>query len=87
MSFSVDGATAVSSFVMCSKIHWDMIVPLDNTALTYKILRMFTSHFMTFWKEVSRNPLASLPVKLGWKGTSVQWKRSAPTVMMFAGNT
>ena len=45
----MDGAYAVSSFVMRSTIPWNMFVPLDNTALAYKLLRMFTSHFMTFW--------------------------------------
>ena len=43
-------------------------------------LRMSTSHFM---KEVSWTPLASLPVKLGWKNTFTQRKRSAPSMMMF----
>ena len=35
-------------------------------------------------ERVSRNPLSSLPVKLGWKGTSVQWKRAAPTEIPIA---
>jgi len=29
------------------------------------------------------DPLASLPVKLGWNNTSTQRKRSAPTMLMF----
>ena len=29
------------------------------------------------------DPLASLPMKLGWADTSMQRKRSAPTVLMF----
>merc|ERR1711868_129736 len=81
--FIVDGASAVSSFVMRSPIPWNMVVPPDRTTLAYKPLRMSTSHFMMLWKEVSWIPLASLTMKLGWNNTSAQRKRSAPTVMMF----
>ena len=35
------------------------------------------------WKEVSWNPLASLPVELDWTSTFTQRKRSAPSMMMF----
>ena len=68
------------SFVISSTIFQDMIVPLDNTTLTYKFLRMSALHFM---KEVSWTPLASSLVKLGWQNTFTQWKRLMPTVMTF----
>merc|ERR1711992_370721 len=86
--FMVEGASAVSSFVMRSPMPANMVVPPDNTTLAYKSLRMSTSHFMMDWKVVSWMPLASLPMKLGWKSTSGQRKRSLPTVMMFpSGNS
>merc|ERR1712083_1273376 len=81
--FMVEGANAVSSFVMRSPMPANMVVPPDNTTLAYKSLRMSTSHFMMDWKVVSWIPLASLPMKLGWKSTSGQRNRSLPTVMMF----
>merc|ERR1711971_1198590 len=80
--FIVEGARAVSSFVMRSPIPWNMVVPPDSTTLAYKSLRMSTSHFMIDWNVVSWIPLASLPTKLGWNSTSGQRKRSLPTVMI-----
>merc|ERR1712046_114890 len=80
--FIVDGAKAVSSFVMRSPIPANMVVPPERTTLPYKSLRMSTSHFMMDWKVVSWMPLASLPTKLGWNSTSGHRKRSLPTVMM-----
>merc|ERR1719359_1711370 len=80
--FIVDGARAVSSFVMRSPIPVNMVVPPERTTLAYRSLRMSTSHFMMDWKVVSWMPLASLPTKLGWNNTSGQRKRSLPTVMM-----
>merc|ERR1711939_670797 len=80
--FMVEGANAVSSFVMRSPMPANMVVPPDSTTLLYKSLRMSTSHFMMDWKVVSWMPLASLPTKLGWNRTSGQRKRSLPTVMM-----
>merc|ERR1719379_1964540 len=80
--FIVDGARAVSSFVMRSPMPCNIVVPPDNTTFAYKSLRMSTSHFMIDWNVVSWIPLASLPMKLGWKSTSGHRKRSLPTVMM-----
>merc|ERR1719379_1073284 len=51
--FIVEGARAVSSFVMRSPIPVNIVVPPDNTTLLYKSLRMSTSHFMMDWKVVS----------------------------------
>merc|ERR1719464_506755 len=86
--FIVDGARAVISLVMRSPIPANMVVPPERTTLAYKSLRMSTSHFIIDWKVVSWMPLASLPMKLGWKRTSGQRKRSLPTVMMFpSGNS
>merc|ERR1719512_359663 len=81
--FIVDGARAVNSFVIRSPIPVNIVVPPDNTTFEYKSLRMSTSHFMIDWKVVSWIPLASFPIRLGWKSTSGQRKRSLPTVMMF----
>merc|ERR1719160_1690352 len=80
--FIVEGANAVSSLVMRSPMPANMVVPPESTTLAYKSLRMSTSHFMIDWKVVSCTPLASLPMKLGWKSTSGHRKRSLPTVMM-----
>merc|ERR1712061_594467 len=80
--FIVDGARAVSSFVMRSPMPGNIVVPPDKTTLAYKSLRISTSHFMMDWNEVSWIPLASLPTKLGWKSTSGQRNRSLPTVIM-----
>merc|ERR1712146_116797 len=80
--FIVEGARAVSSLVMRSPIPANIVVPPDRTTLLYRSLRISTSHFMMDWKVVSWMPLASLPMKLGWKSTSGQRKRSLPTVMM-----
>merc|ERR1719213_1390679 len=81
--FIVEGARAVSSLVMRSPMPANMVVPPDSTTLLYRSLRMSTSHFMIDWKVVSWIPLASLPMKLGWKSTSGQRKRSLPTVITF----
>merc|ERR1719158_2580580 len=80
--FIVDGARAVSSFVMRSPIPVNIVVPPERTTLAYRSLRMSTSHFIIDWNVVSWIPLASFPIKLGWKRTSGQRKRSLPTVMM-----
>ena len=39
LTFIVDGVNAVSSFIVLSKIHWNMVVAPDNTTLTYNSLR------------------------------------------------
>merc|ERR1711870_173009 len=57
--FIVDGARAVSSFVMRSPMPWNIVVPPESTTFAYKSLRMSTSHFMMDWKVVSWIPLAS----------------------------
>merc|ERR1719502_37614 len=80
--FIVEGANAVSSLVIRSPMPGNIVVPPERTTLLYRSLRMSTSHFMMDWKVVSWMPLASLPMKLGWKSTSGQRKRSLPTVMM-----
>merc|ERR1712005_21574 len=80
--FIVEGARAVSSFVMRSPMPVYIVVPPESTTLAYRSLRMSTSHFMIDWNVVSWMPLASLPMKLGWKSTSGHRKRSFPTVMM-----
>merc|ERR1719160_2410125 len=86
--FIVDGARAVISFVMRSPMPANIVVPPESTTLLYKSLRMSTSHFMIDWKVVSWIPLASFPIKLGWKRTSGQRNRSLPTVMIFpSGNS
>merc|ERR1712167_474935 len=81
--FIVDGARAVSSFVIRSPIPGNIVVPPDKTTFAYKSLRMSTSQFMIVWNDVSWMPLASLPMKLGWNSTSGQRKRSFPTVIRF----
>merc|ERR1711979_42941 len=86
--FIVEGARAVSSFVIRSPIPPNIVVPPERTTFAYKSLRISTSHFMIDWKLVSWIPLASLPMKLGWKRTSGHRKRSLPTVMMLpSGNS
>merc|ERR1712024_92142 len=86
--FIVDGASAVSSLVMRSPMPANMVVPPDNTTFAYKSLRISTSHFMIDWNVVSWIPLASFPMKLGWKSTSGHRKRSLPTVIMLpSGNS
>merc|ERR1712190_371191 len=80
--FIVEGARAVSSFVIRSPMPVNMVVPPERTTFAYRSLRISTSHFMMDWKVVSWMPLASLPTKLGWNNTSGQRKRSLPTVMM-----
>merc|ERR1719440_1377889 len=76
--FIVEGANAVNSFVIRSPMPGNMVVPPDSTTLAYKSFRMSTSHFMMVWNAVSCTPLASLPMKLGWKSTSGHRKRSFP---------
>jgi hypothetical protein len=51
--FIVDGARAVSSFVIRSPMPWNIVVPPDSTTFAYKSLRISTSHFMMDWKVVS----------------------------------
>merc|ERR1712226_1167992 len=68
--FMVEGANAVSSFVMRSPIPANIVVPPESTVFAYRSLRMSTSHFMIDWNVVSWMPLASLPMKLGWNSTS-----------------
>merc|ERR1719376_1359337 len=88
LTFIDAGARAVISLDMRSAMPEYMVVPPESTTLAYKSLRMSTSHFMIEWKVVSWTPLASFPMKLGWKRTSGQRKRSLPTVMMFpSGNS
>ena len=69
------------SLVRRSETPWNMVVPPDITMFAYRSLRMSTSHFMIVWNMVSWMPLASLPMKLGWKRTSGQRKRSLPITM------
>merc|ERR1719410_2289472 len=86
--FIVDGARAVSSLVIRSPIPTNIVVPPLRTTFAYRSFRISTSHFMIDWKDVSWMPLASFPMKLGWKSTSGQRKRSLPTVMMLpSGNS
>merc|ERR1711937_1121786 len=80
--FIVDGASAVSSLVMRSPMPWNIVVPPERTTLAYRSLRISTSHFIMDWNVVSWIPLASFPMKLGWKRTSGHRKRSLPTVIM-----
>merc|ERR1711879_1038351 len=44
--FIVDGAKAVSSFVIRSPIPANMVVPPESTTFEYKSLRISTSHFI-----------------------------------------
>merc|ERR1740130_1003663 len=86
--FMVEGASAVNSLVIRSPMPLNMVVPPERTTFEYKSFRMSTSHFMMDWNVVSWMPLASLPMKLGWKSTSGQRKRSLPTVIMLpSGNS
>ena len=42
--FIVDGGNTVNYFVMCSKVHWNMVVPPGNImTCTYKFSRLSTS--------------------------------------------
>ena len=68
----VDGINAVGFFVMCLKIHWNMVVPPSSMTGTCEFLRISTSHFV----ELSWDWLASLPMKFGWNSISTQRKRS-----------
>merc|ERR1712124_218178 len=67
--FMVEGARAVSSFVIRSPMPPNIVVPPESTTFAYKSLRISTSHFMIDWNVVSCTPLASLPMKEGWKST------------------
>ena len=69
-TFIVDGAKDINSFVMCSPVPRNMVVNLTTRQKKYKSLRMFTSHFMLLWKEVSWNSLAPSPMKFGCNNTS-----------------
>merc|ERR1712110_676234 len=80
--FIVDGARAVSSFVILSPMPANIVVPPERTTFEYKSFRISTSVFMIDWKVVSWMPLDSFPIKDGWKSTSGQRKRSLPTVMI-----
>merc|ERR1740115_360919 len=80
--FIVEGARAVSSFVMRSPMPVNMVVPPESTMLEYRSFRISTSVFMIDWNVVSWMPLASFPMKEGWNSTSGQRKRSLPTVIM-----
>merc|ERR1719487_2329004 len=51
--FMVDGASAVSSFVIRSPMPVNIVVPPDSTTFAYKSFRISTSHFMIDWKVVS----------------------------------
>merc|ERR1711915_83549 len=77
--FIVEGAKAVSSFVILSPIPSNIVVPPLSTTLAYKSFLMSTSHFMILWNVVPWMPDDSLPMKLGWKSTSGQRKRSLPS--------
>merc|ERR1719377_183658 len=57
--FVVDGARAVSSFVILSPMPANIVVPPERTTFEYKSLRMSTSHFIIDWKVVSWMPLDS----------------------------
>merc|ERR1712060_211772 len=81
--FMVEGARAVSSFVIRSPMPANIVVPPESTTFAYKSLRMSTSHFMIDWNVVSCTPDASLPTKLGWNKTSGQRNLSLPTVIIF----
>merc|ERR1712151_959318 len=80
--FMVDGASAVISFDIRSLIPGNIVVPPESTIFAYKSLRISTSHFIIVWKVESAIPSISRPVKLGWKRTSGQRKRSLPITMM-----
>merc|ERR1719155_297744 len=79
--FIVDGARAVSSLVIRSPMPANIVVPPERTTFAYRSFRISTSHFMMDWNVVSWIPLASLPMKDGWKSTSAHRKRSLPTVI------
>merc|ERR1719440_217166 len=79
--FMVEGARAVSSFVMRSPMPENIVVPPESTTLAYRSLRISTSHFMIELKVVSCTPADSMPRKVGWKRASGQRKRSLPMVM------
>merc|ERR1712187_53164 len=44
--FIVEGARAVSSFVMRSPMPWNIVVPPERTTFAYRSFRISTSHFM-----------------------------------------
>src|SRR6056297_241449 len=80
-TFMVGGAKAEISLVMRSPMPGNMVVPPDKTMLEYRSLRMSTSHFMIVWNVQSCTPLASLPIKEGWKSTSGARNRSEPSTI------
>merc|ERR1719324_1756548 len=47
--FIVEGARAVSSFVIRSPMPVNIVVPPESTTLEYRSLRISTSHFMIDW--------------------------------------
>merc|ERR1712014_46946 len=51
--FIVEGANAVSSFVIPSPMPANMVVPPESTTSEYRSFRMSTSHFMIDWNVVS----------------------------------
>merc|ERR1712001_727980 len=59
--FIVEGARAVSSFVMRSPMPENMVVPPERTTFAYKSLRMSTSVFMMDWKRTSGQRKRSPP--------------------------
>ena len=81
--FIVDGARAVSSFVILSAMPGYMVVPPDMTMLAYKSLLISMSHFMMVWKVQSWMPDASLPMREGWKRTSGHLNLSFPMTITF----
>ena len=81
--FIVDGARAVSSFVILSAMPGYMVVPPDMTMLAYKSLLISMSHFMMVWKVQSWMPDASLPMREGWKSTSGHLNLSFPMTITF----
>ena len=74
--FIVKGSNAVGSSNLRLPVPWNMAVHLTARHWRTKTLWVSTFHFMMMEKHVSWNPLASLPVELGWKNTSAQRKCS-----------
>ena len=66
--FIADGADDAGVLVMRSKNSRNL---LGNTTLTYKYLRMFSSHSMSLWKQVTRVPDGSA-TPFGQEGTKPQ---------------
>lgn len=70
--FIVDGAKIVISFCNRSAMPGYIVVPPDNTVLTYMSLRISKSHFMMELYIVSWIPHASIPKREGWNKASGQ---------------